>query len=114
MSRILAVHNSHNASICEMNDNDIIYFQEGERLNREKHTKNWQILFNKYRNEKFDKIILVQGIYVNKLFKDALMLDLKEVMDTLNIQASEIIYEQGNHHFLHACCAFYNSGLKMV
>jgi len=112
MSRILAVHNSHNASICEMNDNEIIYFQEGERLDRAKHTKNWQILFNKYRNEKFDKIIFVQGIYVHKLFKEACLLDLKEVMDTLNLKASEIIYEQGQHHFHHACCAFYNSGLE--
>ncbi len=112
MSRILAVHNSHNASICEINNGDIIYFQEGERLNREKRTKKWQILFNKYRNEKFDKIVFVEGIYVNKLFEDASLLDLKEVMNILNIQCSKIIYEKGQHHFFHACAAFYNSGLK--
>ena len=47
MSRILAVHNSHNASICEIDKGNIIYFQEAERLNRFKKSNNWEILFNK-------------------------------------------------------------------
>ncbi len=53
MSRILAVHNSHNASICEINNNEVIYHQEAERLDRFKGSKNWSVLFDKYKNQKF-------------------------------------------------------------
>ena len=31
VSHVLALHDSHNASICEINDGNIVYFQEAER-----------------------------------------------------------------------------------
>ena len=57
--RILTIHDSHNASICEVENNKIIYFQEAERLNRIKKSHNWEILLEKYKNKKFNEIIFV-------------------------------------------------------
>jgi predicted NodU family carbamoyl transferase len=68
MSRILAVHNSHNASICEINNNNIIYFQEAERIDRWKKSQNWSILFKKYKDQQFDKIVFAHVIFSNSKF----------------------------------------------
>ena len=46
----LSVQNSHNASICETNNNEIVYFQEAERLDGVKKSNNWLILLQKYAN----------------------------------------------------------------
>jgi len=112
MSRILAVHNSHNASICEINNNDIIYFQEAERLDRSKKSKNWEILFDKYRDQKFDKIIFLQAVEEKAIFKESSLIQIEQIFNSLNIECLEFVYEQGKHHFFHACCSFFNSGLK--
>ena len=111
MSRILAVHNSHNASICEINNGYIIYFQEAERIDRRKKSENWQILFNKYKDQQFDKIIFAYVIE-NKFEKEKMINEVKSLLNKLNIKCSELIYEQEKHHFFHACCSFFNSGLK--
>ena len=44
MTKILALHDSHSASICEIENNKIIYFQEAERLNRKRKSGDWLIL----------------------------------------------------------------------
>ena len=59
MTNILAIHDSHNASICEINNNNIIYFQEAERLDKRKKSSYWPVLLNKYRDKTFDTIIFV-------------------------------------------------------
>lgn len=108
MSHVLALHNSHNASICEINDGDIIYFQEAERLNKIKKSRDWTILLEKYKNKTFDKVIFIHTLekynesYEN-LIKDHLLLN--------NIKYSKFVFEN-NHHLFHACSAFYNSGFK--
>ena len=73
MSRILALHDSHNASICEINNNEIIYYQEAERINKEKKTKNWTVLFEKYKDENFDKI--------KKIMERAVVLEVPNKVD---------------------------------
>ena len=113
MSRILAVHNSHNASICEINNNNIIYFQEAERIDRWKKSQNWSILFKKYKDQQFDKIVFAHVIVSNSKFeKEKTITEVNSVLDKLNIKCSKLIYEQQKHHFFHACCSFFNSGLK--
>ena len=57
MTKILALHDSHSASICEIENNKIIYFQEAERLNRKKKSGDWLILLDKYNNKSFDTVI---------------------------------------------------------
>ena len=112
MSRILAVHNSHNASICEINNNEVIYHQEAERLDRFKGSKNWSVLFDKYKNQKFDKIIFVEAVHVDEYLKEPTLKDINNLLNILNIKCSNVIYKKGEHHFLHACSAFYNSGFE--
>ena len=53
------MHDSHNSSICEIDNNTIVYYQEAERINKKKKTNEWSVLFKKYKNEYFDKIIFV-------------------------------------------------------
>tara|TARA_R110002060_G_scaffold78362_1_gene91443 strand:- start:1647 stop:3218 length:1572 start_codon:yes stop_codon:yes gene_type:complete len=113
MSRILAIHNSHNASICEINNGNIIYFQEAERIDRRKKSHNWSILFRKYKDQQFDKIVFAHVIISNSKFeKEKTITEVNSVLDKLNIKCSKLIYEQQKHHFFHACCSFFNSGLK--
>jgi carbamoyltransferase len=106
--KILALHDSHNASICEINDGNIVYFQEAERLDKNKKSSNWEILLEKYKNENFDKIIFVHtGPDNNESYKKFI----KNKLLLKNIKYSEFIFEI-HHHFFHACSAFFNSGLK--
>jgi carbamoyltransferase len=107
MSRILALHNSHNASICEIDDNNIIYFQEAERLDGIKRSTNWPILLHKYKNQNFDKIIFVDCRINNTEAKR----NIKEYLILNNISYSKLVFEI-KHHFYHACSAFFNSGLN--
>lgn len=106
MSRILAIHNSHNASICETEADKIIYFQEAERLDKVKKTSNWIILLDKYKNNKFDKIIFVNAVdRSSDKDKNVFLQILKEY----NIECDEFVYDI-SHHFYHACASYYNSG----
>tara|TARA_R110002153_G_C13286895_1_gene494582 strand:+ start:49 stop:1611 length:1563 start_codon:yes stop_codon:yes gene_type:complete len=106
--RILALHNSHNASICEINNGNIVYFQEAERLDKSKKSDNWPILLNKYSNQNFDKIIFITTKSLNeKNHVD----DIKKSISTYNIEFKKLKFEI-NHHFFHACSGFFNSGFK--
>tara|TARA_A100001015_G_scaffold9896_1_gene12005 strand:+ start:64 stop:1602 length:1539 start_codon:yes stop_codon:yes gene_type:complete len=107
MSRILAVHNSHNASICETKDNNIIYFQEAERLNKVKKTSDWSILLDRYENNDFDKIIFINAVDDEDVSKNICI----QLLDKYHITYKEFIFDI-NHHFYHACSSYYNSGYK--
>jgi len=107
MSRILAVHNSHNASVCEINKEEIIYFQEAERLDIKKRSSNWKILLHKYKDQTFDQFIFVHSSSDYPISKNTI----NDVLTQYNISCSKIIYEI-NHHFYHACSSFFNSGFK--
>lgn len=110
--RILTIHDSHNASICEVENNKIIYFQEAERLNRIKKSHNWEILLEKYKNKKFNEIIFVfahgpQGY--NNNYNSNTEQVIKNVFNFFNITYDTFSVKTG-HHFFHACASFYNSG----
>jgi len=105
VSRILSIHNSHNASVCEIESDKIIYFQESERLDKLKKSSYWIILLDKYKNNKFDKVIFVNAI--DKFKKDVKLF--LQVLKEYNIEYAEFVYDV-NHHFYHACSAYYNSG----
>ena len=106
MSRILAIHNSHNASICETDADKIIYFQEAERLNKKKQTKEFYVLLNKYKNNKFNKIIFINAVNQSDSNKNAF----EKALKLHNIEYDEFVYDI-NHHFYHACASYYNSCL---
>ena len=105
MTKILALHDSHSASICEIENNKIIYFQEAERLNRKKKSGDWLILLDKYKNKSFDTVIFAVTSWNDKGE------DIKYFLDKQNIKYDNFKLIIG-HHFLHACSAFFNSGFK--
>lgn len=109
MSTVLALHNSHNASICEIKNKEIVYFQEAERLDVLKHSKNWKILLNKYINTKFDKIIFINSAV--DMDERVETKEVKLILEQYNIEYKELENDI-NHHFYHACCAFFNSNLE--
>jgi len=108
MARILALHDSHNASICEINDGNIVYFQEAERLDKDKKSLNWKILLQKYKNKNFDKIIYV---HTHENNTESFRKNIKNYLFFLNIKYLKFVFET-NHHLFHACSAFFNSGFK--
>lgn len=109
MRRILALHNSHNASVCEVVDNKIVYFQEAERIDKKKKSNDWKVLLKKYKNQNFDKVIFVNAFLTATL--DINFDIFKKYLDSLDITYEEAIKEN-NHHFFHACCAYFNSGFS--
>ena len=111
MSRILALHNSHNASVCEINNQEIVYFQEAERIDRIKKSPNYRVLLDKYKNQKFDKIIFINAQYSYNFPEELAIKVVKTILKKSNIISLEFIYEK-EHHFYHACCAFFNSGFE--
>ena len=114
MSHVLAFHDSHNASICEINDGNIIYFQEAERLDREKRSDNWLVLLNKYRDKNFDTIIFAAvDICKHGWFKSDKEYEqsVKNQLTLHNIKYLKFIFTF-DHHLFHACSAFFNSGFK--
>ena len=103
------MHDSHNSSICEIDNNTIVYYQEAERINKKKKTNEWSVLFKKYKNEYFDKIIFVFSFSSeDSLIKNSL----QNILNKKNITYKDLIMESNKHHFFHACSAFFNSGLQ--
>jgi len=110
--RILAVHNSHNASICEIKDGEIIYFQEAERINRIKKSHVWTDNLHNYRDQHVDKFIFVYASESNGWRTDIGKLFVKATLEEFNITYDEFIFAENQHHFFHACCAYFNSGFE--
>jgi carbamoyltransferase len=95
---------SHDSSICLLENDEIVYFIQEERLSRIKH----------------------DGFPIKSIFelqKYTNNVDYLVITGTMNISVSEIIHSFNKlydikevydfttqHHFSHACTAFYNSG----
>jgi len=60
--RIVAFHNSHNASVCEIKNKEIVYSQESERINNIKKSNNLSVLINKYKQKNINILMLYQKI----------------------------------------------------
>ena len=90
--RIVAFHNSHNASVCEIKNKEIVYSQESERINNIKKSNNLSVLINKYKQQKVDKLIFLNHG--------------QSVSHDIDCNNVEYIHK---HHFFHACCAYFNS-----
>lgn len=103
VSTIVAFHNSHNASVCEIKNKEIVYVQEAERLDGIKRSKNIEVLVQKYKNQHIEKIIYATTNY--KEDSNLLKYFLKKYNITYNV-----LKNYHKHHFFHACSAYYKSG----
>lgn len=105
MSRIVAFHNSHNSSVCEIKDKEIIYVQEAERITRRKKSEDIQCLVEKYKNQHIETIV-----YATTQFdKDPESSLLKYFLKKNNI-TYDVLKNYNEHHLFHACSAYYKSG----
>jgi carbamoyltransferase len=98
--RILAFHDSHNASVCEIMDGKIVYSQEAERLDKIKRSTSLPVLLEKYKNQKADKVIFVCH------HTD---IDTAKQLWPHQIECDDVEYIS-EHHFFHGCSSYFNSG----
>jgi predicted NodU family carbamoyl transferase len=105
MTRIVAFHDSHNSSVCEIKNQEIIYVQEAERLDGVKRSSNIEILVEKYKNQHIEKIIFAMN-KVNEVSK----LNLLKYFLKKNNVTYDVLNNYHEHHFFHACSAYYKSG----
>ena len=107
MTRIVAFHDSHNSSVCEIKNQEIIYVQEAERLDGVKKSSNIEILVEKYKNQHIEKIIFAMN-KVNEVSK----LNLLKYFLKKNNVTYDVLNNYHEHHFFHACSAYYKSGFN--
>ena len=109
--RILGIQKHHLSSVCLFEDNQLIYFNQEERLSRIKKDSGFPLNCIK-EVAKFDKPIdvLVLTGYETNVSEDHSIIQL---IRKLGIKLSGIFnfFHYGrNHHLAHAANAFYNSG----
>jgi len=106
MNRIVAFHDSHSSSVCEIRDKKIFYVQEAERLDEKKRSSNMEALIEKYKNQHIEKII-----YANITNEDPNSKVLKYYLKKYNVTYN-VLKKYNEHHFFHACAAYYKSGFN--
>ena len=111
--KILGINLSHNSSVCVLDDGEIIFFLEEERLSRIKHdmtplhilnfiTKTLSLPINEIALSGLNNLINYDPSYQKLIFY---LLNEKFP----NIPIKDFI---SNHHLTHAYCSFTNSGFK--
>jgi carbamoyltransferase len=102
--KILGLHaGKHDGSVCVVEDGEVVYYQEEERLSRKKKDHLNYHCLKKFQNQKFDVIILGNSTSYAVTKKITL-----ECLKEFNITSKEF-FETPEHHLLHACSAYYNS-----
>ena len=114
---IVAITRSHNSSLCLLKDGEVEHHIENERLSR-----------IKYDNICFDAIYKLPN-YINKVDRiciTGMSVSPKTDVANTNPVYADAIFRLGksfnqktlinenflDHHYHHACCAFYNSGFE--
>jgi len=115
--KIASVNWSHNCSVTLLEDGEIKFFFEEERISRVKYDEYPFHVFNalkEYTNE-IDYFIvsgLSTGFYLQWREDNKLVNNLKSFLYKF-FKVKEVIIEYVHkHHLCHASCAFYNSGFK--
>jgi len=112
----LGINFSHDASVCVMHEGNIIFYQEGERLNHEKYTSEYnKILYNAFHHIK--KCHKNPNIHICFTSTIGHFNYLKIYYDVLTKHLTEIGFNNTffyyvDHHDAHSSLSFYNSGFK--
>jgi carbamoyltransferase len=119
---ILGINVSHHTSTCLINDGDIIYYIEEERLSRKKgHTiskdSNVNEIINGVKKVKnythlIDYVIISSFRTFDGIVEDLIIKNLNEWFLANNIKVEKIVYFPEEHHLFHASNAFYSSGFE--
>lgn len=113
--RILGINISHDASSCLVEDGEVIYFKQEERLSRRKHHEyklgkvdQHLIHFNDLLLSYTDEVDYV--IYSRYYGRDQYFQRIKKEIDSqLKVKFKKSICSPVNHHIYHANSAFYFS-----
>ena len=115
--KIASVNWSHNCSVTLLEDGEIKFFLEEERISRVKYDEYPFHVFNalKEYTDEIDYFIvsgLTTGFYFQWRKNNELVNNLKLFLYKF-FKVKEVIIEYVHkHHLCHASCAFYNSGFK--
>ena len=107
---ILGINIGHHSSVCLLQNGEIIYFIQEERLNRQKHSPlPFKSVIELIQNYPIDVITWASpGSPKNE---ECFPLLLNRLALTYNPNTKFINYSS-NHHKIHAASTFYNSGFK--
>lgn len=106
---ILAINRTHDASICLMEDDNIVLHLQEERLTHEKHCDeviNLLKLIKDYTD--FLDLISFSTLHNNQYDFNVYI----NLLKFFNIKYKRIVFHHKVHHLLHSYCAFYNSGFE--
>jgi len=109
--KILGINLSHNSSVCVLEDGEIIFFLEEDRLSRNKHDAQPLYLISYVSSLfKIDEISIsgLMGYYDVPFYLKAIILLLEKLFPNTPINFKH----QYNHHLAHSTSAFYNSGFS--
>lgn len=113
--KVMGVNLSHDGSVCVIQDGDVIYYQEEERVTHEKHTTGIINSFSEAIRLHNPKEIVFVGAFPYEL-------DVKQIFSSLMLAAGKYkhfmdnpdynVYFMRDHHLAHAYIAYYNSGFE--
>ncbi len=108
---ILGIQKHHLSSVCLLEDNKIIYFNQEERLSREKKDSSFPLYSIKEVvkiGKKIDALVITG--YESYRGEDHSMINLIRKLGIQLAPRFKFYYNNRNHHLSHAANAFYNSG----
>tara|TARA_R110000787_G_scaffold280254_1_gene390885 strand:- start:72 stop:1157 length:1086 start_codon:yes stop_codon:yes gene_type:complete len=109
--KILGISLSHNSSICVLDEGEIIFFLEEDRLSREKHDAHPLCLISYIASLfKINEIAIsgLSGFYNMPYYFKPLELFLIKIFPNIPINFKYL----NDHHLAHSTSAFYNSGFS--
>ena len=112
---IVTISRSHNCSLCILENGDVKYHIENERLSRIKYDNLAYDSIYKLPNYVDDiKEIGLTGMYVSPKTEDTtLPVYLDAILRLPGYNKKTLLHEIfTDHHYHHACCSFYNSGFE--
>lgn len=110
---ILGIQKHHLSSVCLLEDNNVIYFNQEERLSREKKDSSFPLNAIKEvvkLDKKIDKLVITG--YDSYRGEDHSIINLIKKLGIKFAPGFKFHYNNRNHHLAHACNAFYNSGFE--
>ena len=111
--KILGINLSHHGSACVLEDGEIIFFKEEERVTRQKYdTGPYYVLLEISKRYKIDEIAIggINHHLNNSNYKKSILFVLEALFPHIPRNKHKLLTDK--HHQTHAACAFYNSGFK--
>lgn len=111
--RILGIQKHHLSSVCYLENNKLVYFNQEERLSRVKKDSGFPIKCIEEAAVVIGEVdFLVLTGYDTHLSEDYSIVQLLKKLGIKLSNNFKLLHYQKNHHLAHAANAFYNSGFE--